>query len=364
MSTIKSKQDCTHVRTAQDVERKYAFGKTFSETRVLIDNNRDRMKFVEDGLRSEMNELGISLKTDTQEIVAQAKQELNASIDGVADSVADVETELQGKMDELETTLKSNTEEMVTQAKEELSTSFSNELTALSDELTTSITEVTESVTTLSSEVERKLDAEPAVFNGDKTITGSLRIKGDKSNNKANLLFGNSNSCYIGERPDGSMVLHADKIHFDASSGVSVDDKDIPVLDNGVWTPSLDVSAVSSYTTQQGWYSKIGQIVTVGFFVKANCNSGYDNVNIAIEGLPFTPILSASGGGMCSGVYVSAGFNFQCFVAEASEKITTRVQGCNNTTNGALQTSSSGCKYRSGGGEITLSGTISFMTNS
>jgi hypothetical protein len=75
-------------------------------------------------------------------------------------------------------------------------------------------------------------------------------------------------------------------------------------------------------------------------------------------------MFSAAGGGMCSGAYVAAGFDFQCFVAETSGSITARVQACNNTSQANLSTSSSGCKYRSGGGEITLSGTITFMANS
>ena len=35
------KQDRTYARTAQDIERKYAFGKTFSEMLGLINDTRD-----------------------------------------------------------------------------------------------------------------------------------------------------------------------------------------------------------------------------------------------------------------------------------------------------------------------------------
>ena len=72
--------------------------------------------------------------------------------------------------------------------------------------------------------------------------------------------------------------------------------------------------------------------------------------------------IAAAGGGMCSGAYVSAGFNFQSFVAETSGNITTRVQSCNHTAAGNLATSASGCWYPSGNGDITLSGTITYMT--
>lgn len=136
----------------------------------------------------------------------------------------------------------------------------------------------------------------------------------------------------------------------------------IPEVEQSTWLPWLNSSAVSSYTSQFGWYTKIDRAVTVGFFIKATCRSGYDSTNIVISGLPFTPFSSAAGGGMCSGAYVSGGFTFQCFVAESSGNITTRVQACNNTSATNLSTSSSGCNYRSGGGEITLSGTITYYT--
>lgn len=199
--------------------------------------------------------------------------------------------------------------------------------------------------------------------NGDMTITGDLRLKGD-GNYGNKLRFGDGDYCYISEPTDDDMLIHADKITLDASSGVYLGGYAIPIVRYGTWTPSLNSAAVSSYTTQYGWYSKVNQAVTVGFCIKATCKSGYDSTAISITGLPFTPMFTATGGGMCSGVYVSAGFNFQCFAAETSATITTRVQSCNHTSQTNLSTSASGCFYRNSGGEITLSGTITFMSNS
>jgi hypothetical protein len=206
--------------------------------------------------------------------------------------------------------------------------------------------------------------AESDTYDGSKTITGNLRLKGKNSNYGNHLLFGDSNYCYISEPKDDEMMIHATKIHLDASSGVYVDGYAIPILDKGIWTPTLSSTAISSYTTQYGWYSKIGQSVTIGFYIKATCKSGYNSTSISISGVPFTPMYSAAGGGMCSGAYVSANNNFQCFVVETNKTITPRTQACNNTASTNLTTSASGCWYRSGGGEITLSGTISFIANS
>lgn len=205
---------------------------------------------------------------------------------------------------------------------------------------------------------------ESDTYIGNKTITGNLRLKGDGTNYGNYLLFGDSTFCYIAELTDDEMTLKAKKIHLKATSGVYVGDYALPVLDKGTWTPALNSSAVSSYTTQYGWYSKMGQSVTIGFYIKATCKSGYNSTAISISGVPFTPMYAAAGGGMCSGAYVAANQNFQCYVAETGKTITTRTQACNNTSATNLTTSASGCWYPSGGGEVTLSGTITFIANS
>lgn len=131
---------------------------------------------------------------------------------------------------------------------------------------------------------------------------------------------------------------------------------------SGTWKPVLEASAISSYTNQDGWYQKSGNVVTVGFYIKATCKSGYQTTGISIGGLPFNPAYTASGGGLCSGAYVSSGFTFQCWAAATNGTITARVQQVNHTTATNLATSASGCFYRNSGGEITLSGTITYIT--
>ena len=197
-------------------------------------------------------------------------------------------------------------------------------------------------------------------IDGDLNVTGDLRLKG--SGNYGNTLrFGDGSYCYITEPSDDVMTIKASSINLEANN-VKVYGNPIPVLATGVWTPTLSSSAVSSYTTQYGWYSKMGQTVSVGFFVKATCRSGYNSTLVTIGGLPFTPLYAGAGGGMCAGAYVSAGFTFQCFVAETDGSISTRVQACNNTSTANLSTSKSGCWYPSGGGDITISGTITYIS--
>lgn len=132
----------------------------------------------------------------------------------------------------------------------------------------------------------------------------------------------------------------------------------------GTWQPTLSTSAaVSSYTMRQGWYQKIGNVITIGFNIKATINSGYNSTNIAISGLPFTPAYAAFGGGIAHNIYLSAGFCFEGFAAGTDGKITLRGQPCNNTAAGNLNITST-AYYPTGSNQtLTLAGTICYTIN-
>lgn len=197
---------------------------------------------------------------------------------------------------------------------------------------------------------------EHAVIWDDLSVGGNVSLGGEIMMNNGGIWYGDDNStCFYGTA-NHSLTLKAPQINL-LSDTINLNGA---IIERGTWTPEVAIG--NSPTTQQGWYTKIGKVVTVGFFVKTNCASGYELFPIMIAGLPFIPWCAAAGGGMCSGAYVSAGFNFQCFVAETTGNITTRVQACNNTAAANLATSASGCKYPTGGGELTVSGTITYMT--
>lgn len=174
-------------------------------------------------------------------------------------------------------------------------------------------------------------------------------INGTKVN--GNLQFGDD-FCYI-TNTNG-------QLHLISNNGLLHNGQSVAFAEYGVWYPQLTCTGV--YLSYSGWYSKAGNVVTVGFYIKAYTDSAYNGQDVAITGLPYIPVIAAAGGGMCSQAKVSAGLNFQCFVAETSGQIKTRVQPCNNTSDGLLNTSASGCKYDSAG-TLTLSGTITYMTN-
>ena len=99
MSTISTKQDVAYVRTAQDIERKYSFGKTFADMLGLINENRDKVDSVESSLRSEIIKQSTTLKRDTSQIVMEAKEELQSNITDVDDRVADISKKVEMKLD-------------------------------------------------------------------------------------------------------------------------------------------------------------------------------------------------------------------------------------------------------------------------
>ena len=78
---MSSKQDCVAPRTAADIERKYNFGKKFSEILGLIDESRDKVDSVESELRNEITETATSLTRDTEKLVVSVTETLKR--DGV-----------------------------------------------------------------------------------------------------------------------------------------------------------------------------------------------------------------------------------------------------------------------------------------
>ena len=67
------KQDRTYARTAQDIERKYSFGKSFADMLGLINDNRDHVDKVESSLK-DGGEISTRLMRDTEKLVFEVMQ--------------------------------------------------------------------------------------------------------------------------------------------------------------------------------------------------------------------------------------------------------------------------------------------------
>lgn len=139
-------------------------------------------------------------------------------------------------------------------------------------------------------------------------------------------------------------------------------------ISSGTWTPSIGDDAV--YTVKQGWYQKLGNVVTIGWQIKASINTDRSTTTLSITGIPrdLVPQVNAFGGGVAFGIHVNAGWNFECWCVERvnafQSRITARVQPCNNTSAGNLSVAQS-AYYPSGDSAedrtVTLSGTICYM---
>lgn len=97
------KQDGVSPRTATDLERKYQFGKTFSEMLGLIDDTRKDVDSVESTLRNEITEQATTLSRSTEEIVMtateQVRTEMGDSISGVNETISELNKKVEMKLD-------------------------------------------------------------------------------------------------------------------------------------------------------------------------------------------------------------------------------------------------------------------------
>ena len=185
---------------------------------------------------------------------------------------------------------------------------------------------------------------------GDVKITGDLTLKG--SGNYGNTLyFGDGNYAYIQEASDDELTIHAGNVHL--SDNVYLRSG---LLTGNTFTPSLNVSA--TYSVREGWYQIVGDTAVIGFLITATINSSYAQTKIEITGFPYDIDVRGCGGGTAYNCYMSAGHCFNSWWIEEDGTITGRSIPCNHTTAGN-QSINSTVAYPTGGGSITLSGTIS-----
>lgn len=126
----------------------------------------------------------------------------------------------------------------------------------------------------------------------------------------------------------------------------------------GSWTPTIYGAAVNSYTSQQGWYLKVGTVVVVGWYLYAKFASGQTSNKYIIQGLPYTPAAAGSGGGVCSGYYSANQVNFSGWYAGRNG----RIYGY-GITNGAAGNKWAEEKIFCGTGDSYSTGTIIYTTS-
>ena len=112
------KQDRPAPRTVDDIERKYSFGKRFSEILGLIDETQDKVDATASSLRNDITKSETSLRRDTEQIVMDAKRDIQKTVDGNIESLTNqVTAQLTAeaaKITVLEEKLEAGAEKVVT----------------------------------------------------------------------------------------------------------------------------------------------------------------------------------------------------------------------------------------------------------
>lgn len=165
---------------------------------------------------------------------------------------------------------------------------------------------------------------------------------------------------------EGDLTVSGD---INLGGNLYIDGEPLTIPENnatyGTWKPTLTTAAaVNSYTVQQGWYQKVGNVVSIGWQIKADVKSGYNSYSIGISGCPFTPTYAAFGGGVAHNIAFIAQYNFEGWALGTDGIITPRGQPCNTTTMVNLNiTSTAYYPTGSSGSTMTLAGSMCFITN-
>lgn len=130
----------------------------------------------------------------------------------------------------------------------------------------------------------------------------------------------------------------------------------------GTWTPT--VTGCSSYSIRQGWYMKIGDVVTIGWLVTGTFStSTTTSTTLTITGVPFTngDALASGGGVVFNGWINTDGY----FVGWALGGGTTQIQGRTADSSHAAGGIGLGTGlYNNPGATFTVSGTLTYSTAS
>jgi hypothetical protein len=117
----------------------------------------------------------------------------------------------------------------------------------------------------------------------------------------------------------GVISLTSGQLKFPATVNPSADANTLDDYEIGTWTPSLQDGSgnAAGVDGAAGWYTRIGDVVSISCAIDVNSTSGMTTGNAAIiTGLPFTAAnLTANGQGYPGGIYVYFGTNLNLSTA-------------------------------------------------
>jgi hypothetical protein len=130
-----------------------------------------------------------------------------------------------------------------------------------------------------------------ALLNSSGNLFFNTGVSKGSSSGTTRVVF-NANGVGLG----GSTPSSGTGIAFPATQSASSDANTLDDYEEGTWTPAIAGGSGTTYTTQNGWYTKIGNLVTIGFDLVINAK-GTISGTAQITGLPFTSGIAVSRGG-------------------------------------------------------------------
>lgn len=115
----------------------------------------------------------------------------------------------------------------------------------------------------------------------DRNIANTMFLEGQHNTNRGYINFGQTYGNHLGAVNGGNLTWRGNQV-WDAAA--------LP-YETGTWTPEIAggvTGGVISYTTQNGYYCKTGQLVFVNAHIVINSISAAPTGNLYVRALPFT----------------------------------------------------------------------------
>lgn len=149
------------------------------------------------------------------------------------------------------------------------------------------------------------------------------------------------------------------QLNLIASNGVKANGSKVMTAADvftGTWTASINLGSISN---QKCTYMKVGNMVTISFFISGTGGTGSANTNFYISGAPYTPNSTANwygGGGHVQGLYDTTGYPVTgCAISSSDKRIYFRTAQAGGTATSYI-------RGNNGGVAFYLSGSITYPT--
>jgi hypothetical protein len=176
-----------------------------------------------------------------------------------------------------------------------------------------------------------------------------------------NLVFETAATERIRITSGGIVELPFGQIKFPATQNASSDANTLDDYEEGTWTPTLSGgSGVASYTSNNGWYTKIGRVVTITWFIQFTKNT-LSGGTLRLVDFPFN-LLNGPGNFYPQGAVLLDNLSV------TTNNITLQGANANNSgdfieSNGSTASHAGLAISKLGSGDMACRGTLTYFTS-